>query len=84
MPKRKLKEEYLSKTKYILILSHEVQEAIPEIKELCWKMDQLPNTTTDEYKRHTVYAALVKKYPDMKRKDISMAIEIAVRELSEE
>jgi hypothetical protein len=38
-------------------------------------------TVSGEYKRHQVYAAMVKQYPDMRKRDISLMIERAVHAL---
>lgn len=37
--------------------------------------------TTGEYKRHVAYARLQKKHPTAVKRDIALAIELAVREL---
>jgi len=34
--------------------------------------------TTGEYRRHWVYAKLIKAFPDRRKRDLSMAIEVAV------
>lgn len=37
--------------------------------------------TSGEYKRHQVYAKLLKKFPDLPKRDIGLAIELAVHKV---
>jgi hypothetical protein len=34
-----------------------------------------------EYKRHMVYAELIKRFPDKRKRDIALAIELAINKL---
>lgn len=37
--------------------------------------------TSGEYKRHAVYAKMIRAFPDTRRRDLALAIEQAVQEL---
>lgn len=37
--------------------------------------------TSGEYKRHTVYAELLKRFPERRKRDIALAIELAVQKV---
>lgn len=45
------------------------------------RVEELKKDMSGEYKRHQVYAKLIKRFPDEPRRDIGLAIELAVREL---
>ena len=45
------------------------------------QVEELKKDMSGEYKRHQVYARLIKRFPDVPRRDIGLAIELAVREL---
>jgi hypothetical protein len=37
--------------------------------------------TSGEYKRHQVYAKLIKEFPDVRQRDLGLAIELAVQRI---
>jgi len=43
------------------------------------KADKVYEGTSGEHKRHQVYSRLIKKYPDIDKKELAYAIEVAVR-----
>lgn len=46
--------------------------------ELVAQADALPGEPSGEFKRHWVYAKLVKAFPDRQRREVGLAIEQAV------
>ena len=52
------------------------EAVVARAKVLCAQWEQ-PGLS-GEYKRHQVYAQLIKEYPGMDRKKIALAIELAV------
>ena len=47
--------------------------------QLCYDLADLPQS--GEYKRHQVYAKLIKQFPAVPKRDLALAIELAVRRL---
>ena len=47
-------------------------------RQLTDQVEQLD--ASGEFKRHTVYAALIKAFPDARKKDLSLAIEQVLQE----
>jgi hypothetical protein len=45
------------------------------------RMLQSMTKASGEYKRHEVYARLIKEFPAVPRRDLALAIELAVRKL---
>ena len=43
-----------------------------------WAEETFPDTS-GEHKRHQVYARLLRIYPDARRRDVALAIELALR-----
>lgn len=46
---------------------------------LTHQADQLADSPSGEYKRHWVYGKLIKQFPDRRRRDIALAIELALQ-----
>lgn len=69
--------KFLSWGKYkILPQSGYVSENVMEhVMILCEKLELVPNVS-GEYCRHQVYAALIKKFPDVSKRILSLAIEL--------
>jgi hypothetical protein len=51
--------------------------------ELCQKHQAMPDGASGEFKRHRVYAALMKAFPTTPHRALSRAIEDALREIPE-
>ena len=55
---------------------------LPRTQQLVREIEQTAAPgTSGEYKRHTVYARLAKEYPKLSKRDLGLAIELAVRGL---
>jgi len=60
-------------------LPKSVTDLIPEAHFYVARLDQARES--GEWKKHQAYAAMIKNHPESAKRDISLAIEIAVREL---
>lgn len=63
----------------LMAIPPDVQDMLPEARRLCSVIDEKPQA--GEWKRHQVYARMIKLFPQYSNRDASLAIEIAVREL---
>ena len=55
-----------------------VYEYVPTAKVLVDEQETLSRGTSGEYKRHRVYAKLIDLYPKANRRDLGLAIELAL------
>lgn len=63
----------------VFVISPEILKMIPTALDFCQTVDY--RKESGEWKRHQCYSSLIKKYPQMDKKDIALAIELAVRKL---
>jgi len=56
-----------------------VEALIPDARDLCKTLETFQES--GEWRRHQAYARLLKKHPMVKKQDVSLAIELAVRGL---
>lgn len=73
------------KTRYkldkdILIINQDIAGTLPVITEWVLQYENVPNVS-GEWKRHQVYAKAIKEYPDMKKRDLALSIEICIARL---
>ncbi|MDZ4263913.1 MAG: hypothetical protein U1B30_16490 [Pseudomonadota bacterium] len=55
-------------------------EFIQRVTTLCYEQDSKSAPgTSGEYKRHSVYAQLIKEYPGRRKRDLSRAIDYVLR-----
>ena len=67
----------------IYIVPESVAILLPETVALVAMIEQRADPAmSGEFKRHKVFGVLVKAYPELRQRDISLAIEFAVRAIN--
>lgn len=61
----------------IVTVPARIQGFLPLVQDLCAKEDE--KKESGEWKRHQVYARLLKTFPSEDKKDLAFAIELAMR-----
>jgi len=63
----------------LLPLLPEVQKVVRRARVLCAEQDErCALGTSGEYKRHEVYARLLKEFPEVRKRNVALAIEVAL------
>lgn len=65
---------------FILHIAPEIINILPDIEVWIKEQELIPNVS-GEFKRHNVYAKVIKKYPQMRKRDLALAIEIAIQKV---
>lgn len=60
----------------MFLVPAEVVKILPQVKMLCSLVDK--KEQSGEWKRHQVYASLIKLHPEISRRNIALAIEVAL------
>jgi hypothetical protein len=76
---RKLSAEFYLAPVSGYTLTHDVMKLIPMARIFVAQLDS--QQQAGEWKKHQVYARMLKNNPGIAKRDISLAIELAVREL---
>lgn len=61
-----------------MVIPKEVHEIADAMRPMVRRLDTTPHS--GEWKKHQVYATALKWYPSISKRDVSLAIELAVRE----
>lgn len=62
----------------VTLVSEPKQSILKDAKELVTQVELIYKEQSGEYKRHQVYSKLLKKYPEETKREIALAIEIAM------
>lgn len=65
----------------ISLVATPATEIVKEALRLCINAEETYPTQSGEYKRHQVFAKLIKVFPDSSKRQLGIAIELAVRML---
>lgn len=74
--------ELVRKNSDIIRLSPEMLHVAEVARPLVLKLDRVEGVSP-EYRRHDVYAALLKRFPEVLAMDVSIALEYALRQARE-
>ena len=68
-----------------LDIPDDIKIILPDIETLIRTTElAVSEGTSGEWKRHNVYAMLIKKYPDIRKSRLALAIEIAIQRMNGE
>lgn len=62
----------------LLVINHEMQEYVQDALRLCSEVENYDGKPSGEWKRMSVYSRLIKRYHGVAKKDLSLAIELAL------
>lgn len=65
----------------VVVIRPEVKMVFPDALKLVMMVNRRFDGETDEFKHHQAYAHLVKLYPDVKRRYVGLAIELAIHSI---
>ena len=63
----------------VLIIPEYIEDILPAALEIIMALEKVPDVS-GEWKRHQCFAKLIKKYPDIRKRDLALAIEIVVQQ----
>jgi hypothetical protein len=66
-----------------ILITDDIELIASEAKSLCAVEDAVHSSLSGEYKRHQVYARLIRLFPKLSRRDISIGLELGLRRVSD-